>query len=138
MKTNLHIGLKRTVLFEKHSIEHEKRMFLLEMLDGCELKINEYFPNSVFYIKDGIFLFEQNKKNSYLCVDYYLIWSVFESKYSMNHQQIQVFIKHTLKNPLKWKEFKPKMVFKYTVYKLKNPLKWKEFTPNVTLLTISL
>ena len=138
MKTNLHIGLKRTVLFEKHSIEHEKRMFLLEMLDGCELKINEYFPNSVFYIKDGIFLFEQNKKNSYLCVDYYLIWSVFESKYSMNHQQIQVFIKHTLKNPLKWKEFKPGFIFFTPSSKLKNLLKWKEFTPNVTLLTISL
>ena len=107
MKLNLHIGRKRTVLFEKYSIEHEKKLFLLNMLDGCEMKVYEDFPSIIFYIKDNIILFEQDKKNSYLWVDYYLIWSVFESKHSMNHQQIQVFIKHTLKNPLKWKEFTP-------------------------------
>ena len=107
-KTNLHIGLKRTVLFEKYSIEHEKKLFLLEMLDGCVLKLHGNFPYFVFYVKDDKVLFQQNKKNWSLWVRYEEIWSIFESKHSMDYEQIQMLVKHTLEKPLKWKEFTPK------------------------------
>ena len=127
MKLNLHIGRKRTVLFEKYSIEHEKKLFLLNMLDGCELKLHEDFPNSVFYVKDNIVLFEKDKTNKYLWVDYYKILLIFKSKYSMNYEQIQMFIKHTLENPLKWKEFTHVDKDYMRFGRLENSLKWREF-----------
>ena len=47
------------------------------------------YPNYLFYKKGDKIIFDYNKKNGKVHVDYIEIWSFFESYFDMNHQQIQ-------------------------------------------------
>ena len=79
----------RKLLTEKYPIKKEDRF--LELIDDLEVK---NYPDSVFLFKGDFFLFEQDSKNDRFWVNYYEIWSVFESEYHMNYEEIQSFIKY--------------------------------------------
>lgn len=98
-KVNLHIT--RKVLFEKFSIKNDMEGLFLSFLDGCEMNVDEQYPNSIFYVKNGKVLFRQELKNKYFSISNNSIWSVFYSKYCMDNQQIQVFMKGMLEEHLK-------------------------------------
>lgn len=82
---------------ENTSKEQEMSDFLFSKLNGVNLK------------RDGRFLDSQNNilfivpKNNVLYVSYHQIWSVFESKYKLNYNQIANFIKTWVEANLGWK-----------------------------------
>jgi hypothetical protein len=46
------------------------------------------YPNHVFYMKNGEFIFDYNKKNGQVFISYSHIWSFLENFFSMETQQI--------------------------------------------------
>lgn len=67
--------------------------FLLDKLEGIESFTKTYNPDSVFWHKNGVVLFEQDFKNGWLRCNNDLIWSVFSNKYGYNYVDTQSFIK---------------------------------------------
>jgi len=53
----------------------------------------EEYPYRTFFFKYDECYFGYNQKNGNFWYDYDKVWSIFETKYNMNFQQIQVFIK---------------------------------------------
>jgi len=51
------------------------------------------YPDFIFYRKGDKIIFDYNKKNGEVYVDYTEIWSFFESYFGMNHQKIQALTK---------------------------------------------
>jgi DNA modification methylase len=79
--------------------EKEMEQFFLDCFNGCEIVLKD---GSVYYKKDGGVIMEQDLKNDYFWFHYSKIWSVFETKYSMNnHEEIQRFLKSMLDLHLK-------------------------------------
>lgn len=92
--------------------EDNREKFLLDIFNGMILKLNKDFPDMVYYKnKDGKYLFEHNLKNGTLYVSYSNIWSIFEKKYNMKHNEIQVFIKDMVCKHLNWKECAPILIY---------------------------
>ena len=49
----------------------------------------EKYPNTILFIKDDKVIFDYNKKNGKVYIDYDEIWSFFESFFDMNYEQIE-------------------------------------------------
>jgi hypothetical protein len=54
---------------------------------------NDKYPDFIFYKKGDKIIFDYNKKNGEVYMNYNLIWSFFESYFGMNNQQIQALTK---------------------------------------------
>lgn len=93
--------ITRKVLFEKFDIKHEMEIFFLSFLDGCEIKLSEKYPGSIFFIKNDVVLFEQETKNKYFYIRYDSIWWVFGSKYGLDYFEIRSFTKEMLGTHIK-------------------------------------
>lgn len=113
---------RREVLFEKYAgkervMLNEMENFLYEKLNGCEIKISEKeeYKDYVFYVKEDIILFyhrreellKQESKNGYFNVRYDEIWSVFERRFGLDYEQIQVLIKREVERHLKLEGLTP-------------------------------
>ena len=108
----------------------EKEKLFLDLIDGFEWKcdLNQY-PNSLFGFKNGVWLFEicindglnqkkiianyrfgfeQDLKNANVWFHYYEIWSVFESKFDMKHDDIQSFMKCMVEKHFKMRGITPR------------------------------
>ena len=69
------------------------------------------FPNSIFFTKDDIVLFElcksEDNTKTYFYTNYEKIWAIFYDKYSMGDEDIQRFIKKQVKKHLNIKKVTP-------------------------------
>jgi hypothetical protein len=105
----------------------KKEKLFLELIEGFEWKCDiKKYPNFLFGFKDDICLFEihnhsglnQNKiianyrfvleqdlKNADFWFDYDKIWSVFESKFGMNYNEIKSFMNGMVEKHFKMKGF---------------------------------
>jgi hypothetical protein len=72
--------------------EKEMEQFFLDCFNGCEILLKD---GSVYYKKEGKVIMEQDSKNDYFWF-HDKIWSVFETKYSMNYEEIKSFLKSML------------------------------------------
>jgi len=80
---------------------NKKRLFLF-LIEGYEIdEIN--YPDSIFYDKEDKCIMEYNTKTEIFWLGYNLIWSVFESKYGLNHQQINKLLIPILEEHFKCK-----------------------------------
>ena len=124
--------------------------FLLEYLNNCVLseksgnigwfyskshvrdnKINLILDLEIFKstdIKDMDMVFYQDSKNHYFKVRYDIIWQVFESKYNMNYQQIQEFIRGILERDFKLGGYTAKAMNKPVVLLLERDFKLGGYT----------
>ena len=115
----------REVLFEKFVGEElskriEMKNFFYKKLNGCEIMFLKKYTDYIFFIKKDECLFEiykfdkerkkQESKNGWFNVRYDEIWSVFENRYGLNYQQIQVFVQHEVEKLLKLDGFTPKIL----------------------------
>ena len=103
--------------------------FLLNYLNNCIQVVNKdgnigwyYSENSArnnkiaemleeekdLSIEDCRILFYQDEKYKGFWVDYEEIWSIFESKYSMNYLQIHAFVKDVLERDFKLRGYTPR------------------------------
>lgn len=96
------LTITRKVLFEKYSLYEDMKGFFLSFLDGCELKVSENYPDSIFYVKNDKVLFKQDFKYKVFYVSNNLIWSVFKRKYQIEYHKIQALMKGVLETHLKF------------------------------------
>lgn len=75
--------------------------FLFDIIDGIEIYEQDKFPNSVFWKKDGIILFEQDFTNGWLRCNYKLIWNVLQKKYGYSFNDTKNFISRIIKNDIR-------------------------------------
>ena len=95
---------------KKKNNEVSAEEFFLSMWNGCEIKFDFSKSDSVFMLKNGEVLFEQDLKNERFWCKHSTIWSVFETEYSMNYSQIQLFIKGILERRFKMGALTPKWI----------------------------
>ena len=113
IKLDLCSFLTRKVLVEKFSPQKSKeiemRNFFISKIDGCEIYLNSKHPDSVFYVKNKEILVEKYEKNKAFYIKYTDFWSVFESRYMLQHNEIQSFTQITLEEGLKYNGYKLKI-----------------------------
>jgi restriction endonuclease S subunit len=93
----------------KKEYKNEPEQWFKSLLNELEIEINDDNPNSVYYKKDGIVIFElyQGSENFFYC-DYNLVWSIFYNKYNFNYDETQSFIKTMVEQHLKLLAVTPK------------------------------
>jgi hypothetical protein len=86
--------------------EEEMEQWIKSLLNGLEIEINDNKPNSLFYKKDGKYLFylyqdpNYKEERCFYC-NYDLVWTILEYKYNLNHDEIQVLIRSMVEQHLK-------------------------------------
>jgi hypothetical protein len=75
-----------------------------------EPKMFKDYTNSIFYTIDDNIYMEMILKNGYLWVNYNRVWSIFESKFGMEYEQIQDLIKGIVEEHFKSGSLTPKPV----------------------------
>ena len=75
--------------------------------DKLEIVKSKDYPNSIFFIKNGKVVMEQNKENKYFYFDYDDIWLFFESFFGMKDQQIREVLRYWLDGTLKLEGYTP-------------------------------
>ena len=78
-----------------------KEDYFIEILKVLKPKTLNEYPNSIFYVYNGKIYIQYDKKNNYAWLDYNRIWSIFESKYHCNYQEIKDITEHLLEEHLK-------------------------------------
>jgi hypothetical protein len=74
-----------------------KEQRFLELISGIDVhkpKVDfEIHPNSLFWFdKDGNNICDYDWKSKYFWFSYSKVWSVFESEFALNHQEIRTFL----------------------------------------------
>ena len=96
--------------FEQYNNIDEKEKLFLELtyLDDLEIKFDfiEYKEYIFYFYKDD-YLFYQDKKNMKFYINYYKIWSVFESKFNINYEEIREFMKGMIDKHFNLKDYTP-------------------------------
>lgn len=68
--------------------------WLKKLLSEMTIKQDpEYYPNSLFFLLGDEIYMEQNKKHNNLWVNYDKLWSILESNFNLNNQEINDLIK---------------------------------------------
>lgn len=73
----------------------------LQMWHSCTWMVWDRYPESVFMVNGDDVLFEQDWKNGYLLCGWTKVWSVFESDFGYDGQQIREMISGLLEEHLK-------------------------------------
>lgn len=97
------------IFFKKLSKEDKQKQmsdFLFETLNGMSLKMTNE-KEITYYNSKNEWLIQQDYKRDALYVSYSRIWSVFESRFELNYQEISNFINHWVETNLNWKGLTP-------------------------------
>ena len=93
---------------EKRREDYEKRLEqklrpakeeFKEML--LKYQVDLSLGNKIYYDENGDWVFEYDSKNKWLWIQYHRIWSVFESKYGLNYNQIRKLTEDTVREVYK-------------------------------------
>lgn len=85
-----------------NNIVKDKEYYFKELLNYLTIKEDKIkYPDYIFYFKDDRCYFEYNTKNNYFYVNYDKVWKVFETKYHMNYNDTQSFIKKLVEDHFK-------------------------------------
>lgn len=89
--------------FEKIDTQEDAKEFIYSLFDGLTIKLDKRYIDSVFYYKGDELLFELKKSNNnmYFYCNYNKVWTVLESKYSLNYSQVSELIADMVKEHLK-------------------------------------
>jgi len=77
------------IIITENKIEKVAINWLNKKYGDLESIETEKHPDYIFYKKDDEVIFDYNKKNGDVYIDYDRIWSFFKLVFDMNNQQIQ-------------------------------------------------
>jgi len=77
------------VVITENRLERIAIKWLSDNYGDLEPFESEKYPDNIFYRKGDNVIFEYNKKNGVVYIDYNEIWSFFESYFDMEYLQIQ-------------------------------------------------
>jgi len=93
-------SLKEKIKQIKYSRLKLEEIFVLNHITDTEKYIHKDYPTSIFYKKDNVLLFEWNQKNGYFYCSYTKFWSILQSKYNLNYNEIKSLIKRLVEEHL--------------------------------------
>jgi len=88
-------------------LEHQMEELFIKKLNSCEKVKNEKYPDSVFFKCQDRVLFEQDNENKFFWVRYSIVWSVFEHRFKLSCDDVELFIKGMVEKHLKLEGFTP-------------------------------
>ena len=123
---------KRRLLVEtKFSKKYAMENLFLEFAVDLKIKIDQKkYPNCVFLFKNDECYFYFNLKNRRFYVEYDKIWSIFQSKFQLNYNDIQPFMKYMLERHFKLMDFTPLFKQITGAVTLERHFKLMDFTPH--------
>ena len=70
----------------------KEERFFIETLTGCKKETRKVSPNSIFFKKDDMVLFEQDNESKLFWCDYFKFWGILENEFKFNRHEIQSFM----------------------------------------------
>ncbi len=98
--------------------------------DKLEIVKSPKYPNSIFYIKNGQVVMEQDLKNKNFYFHYDEIWSFFESFFGIEYSEIQQLMEVWLEETLNLEGYTPNFKEWAELYKLEETLNLEGYTPH--------
>ena len=98
----------RTVIGSEPKKSKEERFWELILRTDSVKMCKETYPNSIFGFRGEDFLWEYDSENRHLWLSYRLIWSVLEDEYSLQHHDIQAYIKTEVEQRFKTQAVTPR------------------------------
>ena len=74
-------------------LKHKIITYLNKEYSGLVRYETDRWKDSIFYLKDGKYIFEYNKKNGYVFISYNHIWLFLESFFGLEYEEIQSLTK---------------------------------------------
>jgi hypothetical protein len=91
----------------KYSRLKPEERFLIDILHNVTIFENEEYPNNLYYKYNNEIVFNYNLKNGNFYANNTKIWSILNSKFHLNYQQVSLLIKGMVEEHLKLKEITP-------------------------------
>ncbi len=104
--------------------------FFLEKTKNLLRKTSKEEPGDIFFVDGAETIMRQDLKNENLWTTYEGFWSFFESKYRLNHEQIQCFLRYMMGRHLKLEALTPNYFRMYSKLAMGRHLKLEALTPN--------
>ena len=92
---------------ELNPLTKKVKEFIDNKPDGLIQFEMDNYPNSLFYKRDDIILFELDLKNERLWCSYEHYWSFFEKEIGLNYDEIQELTRGMVGEHLNCKQFTP-------------------------------
>ncbi len=110
-----------------------------ELFQNLAIKIDEdRYPNTIFWFRGDNVIFDYDKKSGYFYCNYMLVWSVFESEFGLNYDQISKLIKGRVEEHFKLKDATPLMARTNWTSLVEEHFKLKDATPKINGTTHSI
>ena len=101
-----------------------------ELCNNLIIKIDEdNYPNIIFWFRNDKPIFDYDKKGGYFFCNYCLVWSVFESEFGLNYNQISKLIKGRVEEHFKLKNVTPFFIESTLFVQVEEHFKLKDVTP---------
>ena len=83
-------------LEKRWAMEDEFRKIMKDVIE----KTYQDYPDKIYYVdkNDNYTYMKYDQKTKYVLIDYYKLWSIFESKYDLNYYEVRDFFKGILKS----------------------------------------
>ena len=101
------IKLSETLNKEINPLTKKVKEFIDNKLDVLIQFEVDNCPDSIFYKKDEVIIFEQDLKNERLWCSYEHYWSFFEKEIGLSYSEIQELTRSMVGTHLNCKEFSP-------------------------------
>jgi len=96
------------IIITENKLEKAAISWLNKNYGDLEPYETEKYPDYIFYKKGKEIIFDYNKKNGYVTVNYEEIWSFFESFFGMKYEQIQEVLNYWLEETFKLEGYTPR------------------------------
>lgn len=92
-----------SLMKDKKSEDHMEQLFI-DLIKDCSIKLDqEKYPFQILLFQDDIWMFEYNWKHYIFLYHSNKVWSVFKSKFNIDYQTHNQFIKNMIKKHFKIK-----------------------------------
>ena len=123
------IKLSEVLGTELNPLSKKVKDYIDSKLEGLiQFEMGNY-PDSIFYKKDGIILFEQDLKNEWLRCSYEHYWSFFDKEIGLRYSEIQELTRGMMGTHLNCKQFTPEQGVAMLSSVMGTHLNCKQFTP---------
>ncbi len=99
---------------KKEDFEQEKVDFFRSCINGCTIRLSNDKFKLISYEKSGITLFqlrEEGKNHFLFLTNFYYIWEIYQNRFSMQYDDIKLFLSEQVESVLKIKKTVPQARF---------------------------
>lgn len=101
-----------------------------ELVSGTEVKFDfKKYPRTLFGFRDGEYVWEFDFRNNYLWLRYSTVWSVLETEYSLDYDDVQALVKNVVEEHFKCGGVTPCRIRRIPISQVEEHFNCKGVTP---------